>query len=144
MSNAQRAADQATDQDVGSVTGTGVIDWLPLQEMAAHLGEDAPLRIQELIGTFSDSAPDLIRQIAAALDSPALGSAEEPAHALRGSSLCMGADRLAAAAGRIERGVKNGRPVVEMRLLLRRAAAEMSYVEDALEHLPEEFVVRSR
>jgi len=134
MSNTQNAADQ--DHSVDSAGGPGVVDWTSLRELAAAFGPAAPTHIAECIGLFRDSAPDLLRQVAAALDGPDIRAAAAPAHALIGAAGMLGARRLATAAQRIQTAAKNTAPVVELRLLLRRAAAELTHVEDALDHLP--------
>ncbi len=134
MSNSQNAAGQ--DQRVEPSSAPGVIDWNSLRELAAAFGPAAPEQIAECIGLFRDSASDLLRQVANALDGPDVANAAAPAHALIGSAGMLGARRLATAARHIQVAAQNTAPVVELRLLLCRAAAELAYVEDALDHLP--------
>lgn len=87
--------------------GGETLDLIILRQLT-ELEATGPGLIAKLFGNFTDRTPKLIAVIASAVAAGDAIAVREHAHALKGSSLNIGAMQLASLCGRLERQAKLG------------------------------------
>ena len=80
------------------------VDRSIIDEMAEIMGDEFP----DLVRTYLDSAPDLIRQLESAAQQDGVDALVGPSHSLKASSNDLGATQLAEVAQAIEHAARSG------------------------------------
>ena len=113
------------------VPGPPVLDPSVLSSLAARLADRAPEVLATLFDTWRRETEQHLAELEQAVTAGAAADVARLAHSLRGSSAALGAIRLAAACGEVERAVRSG-GAVDLRAAQARLAGEVELAQTAL------------
>lgn len=105
-------------REYASLAAVAIFDRRILDEFCATVGSAAPVLVRGVVQVYLSETPQTIALIRAALEAPQRQRAADLLHRLKGSSLSIGATRLAHACMVLEQELALGAPLNPGRIII--------------------------
>ncbi len=100
--------ENAAPAGLPGLTGLPVLDPAPVRRLAETFAAEAPTLLAEIVTAFLEDSPGHLAALQAAVANEDAGAARRAAHTLKSNAATLGAVRLEAAAGEVERRAAGG------------------------------------